>query len=133
MYVCKNEASGKFICKIITADNRSEQKNIISENDREMDYRATAAVQSAIDKAKICKKPIAKYDPVTKRAYVEYANGEKKSMFNKKADGVGSCRTKWFRKKVQLHVTLKKVGEYTNADDVVAATGMDNAKAAKIC
>ena len=74
----KMKQRGNLSVKIITADNRSEQKNIISENDREMDYRATAAVQSAIDKAKICKKPIAKYDPVTKRAYVEYANGEKK-------------------------------------------------------
>ena len=27
---------------------------------------------------------------------------------------------------------FEKVGEYTNADDVVAATGMDNAKAAKV-
>jgi hypothetical protein len=35
-------------------------------------------VRSAIDKAKICRKPIAKYDPVTKKTYVEYADGEKK-------------------------------------------------------
>lgn len=43
-----------------------------------MDSRATAAVRSAIDKAKVCKKPVAKYDPVTKKAYVEYADGVKK-------------------------------------------------------
>jgi hypothetical protein len=35
-------------------------------------------VRSAIDKAKICRKPIAKYDSVTKKTYVEYADGEKK-------------------------------------------------------
>ena len=51
---------------------------------------------------KICKKPIAKYDMVTKSAYVEYADGEK-----------------------------EYVNQKTNADDVVASTGMDNFEAAK--
>lgn len=37
-----------------------------------MDSRATAAVRSTIDKAKVCKKPVAK------KAYVEYADGVKK-------------------------------------------------------
>ena len=32
---------------------------------------------AAINKAKICKKPIAGYDKQRKVAYVEYANGEK--------------------------------------------------------
>ena len=43
-----------------------------------MDNRASAAVRSAIDKARVCKKPIAKYDPVTQKAYIEYSDGEKK-------------------------------------------------------
>lgn len=41
-----------------------------------MDIRASEAVKVAIRKAKICKKPIAKYDVVKKKAYIEYANGE---------------------------------------------------------
>ena len=52
--------------------------HLITESDAEMDSRATAAVRSALDRAKVCKKPVAKYDTVTKRAYVEYADGEKK-------------------------------------------------------
>jgi hypothetical protein len=69
---------GKLSVKVVTGDNLSVQDQIITERDAEMDSRATAAVRSAIDKAKICKKPIAKYDPVTKKAYVEYADGVKK-------------------------------------------------------
>lgn len=56
----------------------SEKQNHISRRDAEMDARATKAVKTAVEKAKFCKKPIAKYDTVTKSAYVEYANGEKK-------------------------------------------------------
>jgi hypothetical protein len=69
---------GKLSVKVITDDSLSVQDKIITERDAEMDSRATAAVRSAIDKAKICKKPIAKYDTVTKKAYVEYADGAKK-------------------------------------------------------
>ncbi len=47
----------------------------ISENDREMDKRAKAAVSSAISKAKVCGKPVARYDVKTGRAYIEYADG----------------------------------------------------------
>lgn len=57
------------------------QKNVsayISEQDKEMDIRAKAAVKDAINKAKVCKKPVAKYDVKEKKAYVEYSNGEKK-------------------------------------------------------
>ena len=56
----------------------SEKKEHILANDAEMDARATKAVKTAVEKAKFCKKPIAKYDVISKRAYVEYANGEKK-------------------------------------------------------
>ena len=40
-----------------------------------MDIRATAAVRAALNKAKICGKPIARYDIVTHRAYIENADG----------------------------------------------------------
>ena len=49
----------------------------LTENDKEMDYRARKAVEMAIEKARICKKPIARYDAETKRAYLEYPNGER--------------------------------------------------------
>lgn len=42
-----------------------------------MDERVVEAVKATIKKAKICKKPIAGYDKEKKRAYVEYANGER--------------------------------------------------------
>lgn len=40
--------------------------------------RAVETVKAAINKAKICKKPIAGYDKEKKQAYVGYANGERK-------------------------------------------------------
>ena len=54
------------------------KKGFISESDAEMDQRANAAVQSTLDRAKICKKPIAKYDSATQKAYIEYEDGVKK-------------------------------------------------------
>lgn len=69
---------GKMSVKIVTDRGRLLDNNIISEHDVEMDNRAAAAVRSAIDKARVCKKPIAKYDPVTQKAYIEYSDGEKK-------------------------------------------------------
>ena len=50
----------------------------ISASDAEMDARAIQAVKSAIEKAQICKMPIAKYDVLTKRAYLEYENGARR-------------------------------------------------------
>lgn len=44
----------------------------------EMDKRAVEAVRAAIHKAKVCGKPIARYDSVLKRAYIEYPNGDRK-------------------------------------------------------
>ena len=49
--------------------------NIITNN---QSGKIIEAVKAAINKAKICKKPIAGYDKEKKRAYVEYANGERK-------------------------------------------------------
>lgn len=66
---------GNMTVKIISGDDISLQRELISSNDAEMDRRAVAAVQSAIDKAKICKKPVARYDVATKRAFLEYADG----------------------------------------------------------
>lgn len=66
---------GNMTVKVISGNDLSLQRNIISRNDAEMDRRAEAAVQSAIDRARICQKPIAGYDVATKRAFVEYADG----------------------------------------------------------
>lgn len=56
----------------------TDQRAYISESDAEMDARAVEAVRAAISKAVFCKKPVAKYDLETKRAYIEYPNGERK-------------------------------------------------------
>lgn len=66
--------SGKVI-KVIT---KEEEKETLTLSDREMDARAVEAVKAAINKAKVCKKPVAGYDKEKKAAYVEYANGERK-------------------------------------------------------
>lgn len=63
----------KYSIKVVTENPDAT----LSENDKEMDFRAKKAVEMAIQKAKICKKPIARYDAETKRAYLEYPNGEK--------------------------------------------------------
>lgn len=65
--------SGKVI-KVVSQEERST----LTVSDNEMDKRAVEAVKAAINKAKICKKPIAGYDKEKKLAYVEYANGERK-------------------------------------------------------
>lgn len=56
----------------------SETDEDLTECDKEMDYRARKAVEAAINKAKVCKKPIARYDAATGTAYLEYPDGEKK-------------------------------------------------------
>ncbi len=64
--------------KSIKVVSHEEEKNVLTVSDFEMDERAVEAVKAAINKAKICKKPIAGYDKEKKKVYVEYANGEKK-------------------------------------------------------
>ncbi len=64
--------------KSIKVINTTDQTPYISDSDAEMDLRASYAIKVAIDKAIICKKPIARYDKLTKRAYLEYPNGERK-------------------------------------------------------
>ena len=48
--------------RIIKVVSREEEKSTLTESDSEMDERAVEAVKVAINKAKICKKPIAGYD-----------------------------------------------------------------------
>ncbi len=68
---------GNMTVKVISGNDVSLQNNVISSSDAEMDRRAIAAVQSAIQKARICQKPVAGYDVTTKRAFVEYADGSR--------------------------------------------------------
>lgn len=64
----------KYKLNIVTS---TTGKTLLSKSDKNMDIRAMEAVKAAIGKAKICNKPIAKYDISAKKAYIEYANGEK--------------------------------------------------------
>lgn len=72
--------------KVIKVVSREEEKNTLTVSDSEMDARAVEAVKAAINKAKVCKKPIAGYDKEKKVAYVEYANGERKYAEQKADD-----------------------------------------------
>ena len=77
MCVCMNTITlpnGRTV-RVVSPEERDY---VISESDAEMDYRAEEAVKAAIHRAKVCKKPIARYDMDTKRAYIEYPNGERK-------------------------------------------------------
>lgn len=65
----------KFKIKIVDSD---EQNMVLTDNDKEMDRRARKAVKTAIEKARFCNKPVAKYDALTKQAYIVYGNGESK-------------------------------------------------------
>ena len=66
--------SGNRTITIISSDS---SEMAISKNDAEMDIRAKEAVKSAVSRAKTCRKPIAKYDRISQRAYIETADGEK--------------------------------------------------------
>ena len=61
--------------KVVSAGNLEAS---VSEGDAEMDIRVKEAVKAAINRAQICKKPIARYDKINQRAYIETADGEKK-------------------------------------------------------
>ena len=58
-------------------DNTEKQDNL-SQEDKDMDIRAKEAVKAALEKAKVCKKPIARYDIETKRAYIEDVEGNRR-------------------------------------------------------
>ena len=89
--------------KVITVVSREEEKNILTVSDNEMDERAVEAVKAAINRAKICKKPIAGYDKEKKAAYVEYANGERKYA-EYKANASCISRSKRVWKKYNYHI-----------------------------
>lgn len=66
---------GNIKFRVVTPD---ETEKLRTESDADMDERFEHAVKSAIERAKVCKKPIARYDPAAKKAYMEYPNGERK-------------------------------------------------------
>ena len=51
---------------VVTVVDSKSKKQILTANDIEMDTRAEKAVQSALQKAKICNKPVARYDTTSK-------------------------------------------------------------------
>ena len=102
-----NTKSGRII-KVVS---REEEKSTLTESDTEMDERAVEAVKAAINKARICKKPIAGYDKEKKRSYVEHANGERKYPEQKTDDSCFS-RTKWLREKYNNNFFDKVVERY---------------------
>lgn len=59
----------------VTVFDNSEKEAYLSQDDIDMNIRAKAAVKAALNKAKICGKPIARYDIVTKKAFIEYTDG----------------------------------------------------------
>ena len=58
--------------------DNTEKQDHLSQEDKDMDIRAKEAVKAALEKAKVCKKPIAHYDIETKRAYIEDAEGNRR-------------------------------------------------------
>lgn len=75
MRVVKIKNRKKYDVKVVL---EPEKADYISVNDAEMDARAAQAVKVAIEKAEFCKKPVAKYDIKTKRAYIEFPDGVRK-------------------------------------------------------
>ena len=67
---------GKYTVHVVTPNEVGEMN--ISPEDQDMDRRVKAAVDSAIKRAKVCKKPIANYDMRKKKAYLLDSNGVKK-------------------------------------------------------
>lgn len=61
--------------KVVSPDMK---RAAITSSDADMDNRARHAVHSALDKARVCNKPIAKYDTEAKKAYIEYPDGTRK-------------------------------------------------------
>ena len=63
--------------RLVTVVSADTSHSVISDADAEMDARAKEAVKSAINRAKTCRKPIARYDRVSRRAYIETSDGKK--------------------------------------------------------
>lgn len=70
----KSIETKKYHIKVVDSSSR---RNYISGTDAEMDERAVEAVRAALSKAAVCKKPVAKYDATTQKAYVEYPGGRR--------------------------------------------------------
>ena len=64
----------QFCIKVVMP---AEVETVLTPNEIEMDIRAREAVKAAILKAEICKKPVAKYDMESRRAYLQYPDGRK--------------------------------------------------------
>ncbi|HJB19475.1 MAG TPA: hypothetical protein H9782_09510 [Candidatus Bariatricus faecipullorum] len=67
--------TGKLVINI--RKSPGEIRTGLTDRDREMDKRATRAVKAAVEKAKVCRKPVAGYDIERKKAYIEYADGKR--------------------------------------------------------
>jgi len=63
--------------RLVTVVSPENANAVLSETDIEMDYRAREAVKAVINRAEICKKPIAKYDSVNRKAYLQNADSKK--------------------------------------------------------
>lgn len=63
--------------KVVNIVTPESVNSFLTEEDIEMDYRANEAVKAAINKAKVCKKPIARYDIAAEKAYIQMPDGEK--------------------------------------------------------
>ena len=63
--------------RLVTVVSTENANAVLSETDIEMDYRAREAVKAAINRAEICKKPIAKYDVVNGKACIQTADNKK--------------------------------------------------------
>lgn len=66
---------GRYNLKVVFSEDSSSE---ITSDDKDMDNRAKCAVKTAIEKAKICNKPIARYDCENRKAYIEYTDGNRK-------------------------------------------------------
>lgn len=66
--------NGNRSVTVVSADS---SHSFISDADAEMDARAKEAVKSAINRARTRKKPIARYDRVSRRAYIETSDRKK--------------------------------------------------------
>ncbi len=66
-----------YPCPVIVVGAMVNLHQCLTESDKEMDRRAQAAVKAAIERAKIMKKPIARYDVEKKQVYLEYPNGDR--------------------------------------------------------
>lgn len=60
--------------KVFSPENAQSE---LTEAEVGMDYRAKEAVKAAINRAKVCKKPIARYDAESRKAYLQTADNKK--------------------------------------------------------